>query len=73
MVASLAGSERARSSASSTPTVGVDHDSNEFLSVTSVGVGDALERAHSEPANDATIEGLLLADHDGLLRTEQER
>ena len=53
--------------------VGVERDSNEFLSVTSVGVGDALERARSEPANDATIEGLLLADHDGLLRTEQER
>ena len=50
--------------------VGVEHDSNEFLSVTTVPVEDALERARSEPANDATIEGLLLAEHDGLLRTE---
>ena len=53
--------------------VGVEHDSNEFLSVTTVGVEDALKRAREEPANDATIEGLLLAEHDGLLPTEQER
>jgi ADP-ribose pyrophosphatase len=47
--------------------VGVDRDSNEFLSITSVPVEEALGRAREEPANDATIEGLLLAEHEGLL------
>jgi len=47
--------------------VSVDLDANEFLTVTSVPVADALERARAEPANDATIEGLLLAEHEGLL------
>lgn len=44
-----------------------DHDSNEFLNIRAVPVTEALERARAEPANDATIEGLLLAEHDGLL------
>jgi len=47
--------------------VGVDRDSNEFLTSTSVPVEEALSRAREEPANDATIEGLLLAEHEGLL------
>ena len=47
--------------------VGVDRDSNEFLSITSVPVEEALGQAREEPANDATIEGLLLAEHEGLL------
>ena len=47
--------------------VAVDRDSNEFLSVTTVPVEEALARAREEPANDATIEGILLARADGLL------
>ena len=47
--------------------VEVDRDSNEFLSVTTVPVDEALARAREEPANDATIEGILLARADGLL------
>ncbi len=42
-------------------------DSNEFLEVRTVPVEDALERAREEPANDASINGLLLAKEDGLL------
>lgn len=47
--------------------VEVDRDSNEFLSVTSVPVEEALERAREQPRNDATIEGVLLAQADGLI------
>jgi ADP-ribose pyrophosphatase len=42
-------------------------DDNEFLSVTTVPIDEALEVARREPANDATIEGILLAQADGLL------
>jgi ADP-ribose pyrophosphatase len=42
-------------------------DDNEFLSVTTVPIDDALQVARREPANDATIEGILLAQADGLL------
>ncbi|WP_135305709.1 NUDIX hydrolase [Haloarcula amylovorans] len=42
-------------------------DDNEFLSVTTVPVEDALDVARREPANDATIEGILLARAEGLL------
>jgi ADP-ribose pyrophosphatase len=42
-------------------------DDNEFLSVERVPVEDALSVARSPPANDATIEGLLLAEADGHL------
>ncbi|WP_306054203.1 NUDIX hydrolase [Natronococcus wangiae] len=42
-------------------------DGNEFLEVTTVPVDDALERAREQPANDATLTGLLLAKEDGLL------
>ena len=44
-----------------------DLDSNEFLSVRTVPVEDALDVARREPRNDATIEGILLAKEDGLL------
>jgi len=44
-----------------------DLDDNEFLTVTTVPIEDALEVARSEPANDATIEGILLARAEGLL------
>ncbi len=44
-----------------------DLDDNEFLSVRTVPVEDALDVARREPANDATIEGILLAKEDGLL------
>ncbi len=47
--------------------VGVDRDTNEFLSVTTVPVADALEAVRRDPANDATIEGVLLAQAEGLL------
>jgi ADP-ribose pyrophosphatase len=47
--------------------VGVDRDPNEFLTVRTVPVGEALERAREAPANDATIEGLLLAESEGLI------
>jgi ADP-ribose pyrophosphatase len=47
--------------------VSVDRDSNEFLSVTTVPVAEALDVARRRPANDATIEGILLARADGLL------
>jgi len=44
-----------------------DLDSNEFLTVRRVPVEDALDRAREQPANDATLEALLLAREDGLL------
>jgi len=47
--------------------VETDLDDNEFLSVTTVPAEDALDRARADPANDATIEALLLAREDGLL------
>jgi ADP-ribose pyrophosphatase len=42
-------------------------DDNEFLTVTTVPVDEAIERARESPTNDATLSGLLLADRDGLL------
>ncbi|PSP84783.1 NUDIX hydrolase [Halobacteriales archaeon QS_1_68_17] len=42
-------------------------DDNEFLTVRTLPAGEALEAARERPANDATIEGLLLADEAGLL------
>lgn len=42
-------------------------DTNEFLSVHAVPIDEALAVARSEPANDATIEGILLAQAEGLL------
>jgi ADP-ribose pyrophosphatase len=42
-------------------------DGNEFLNVRAVPVADALDVARSDPANDATIEGVLLAQEAGLL------
>jgi ADP-ribose pyrophosphatase len=44
-----------------------DLDGNEFLSVRSVPVEDALATARELPTNGATISGLLLAREDGLL------
>jgi ADP-ribose pyrophosphatase len=44
-----------------------DLDDNEFLSVTTVPVDEALDVARQEPSNDATIEGILLAQAEGLL------
>lgn len=44
-----------------------ERDSNEFLTVRTLPVEDALDVARAEPANDATIEGILLAEHEGLL------
>lgn len=44
-----------------------DLDSNEFLTVRTLPVETALERVREAPANDATIEALLLADEEGLL------
>jgi len=42
-------------------------DTNEFIDVVRVPVEEALERARGEPANDATVEGLLLAAETDLL------
>ena len=42
-------------------------DTNEFLTVTSIPVEEVLDVARDEPANDATIEGLLLAREEGVL------
>lgn len=42
-------------------------DGSEFLEVRTVPVDDALAVARSGAANDATIEGLLLAETDGVL------
>ena len=47
--------------------VAVDRDTNEFLSVETVPVEDALAVARRQPTNDATIEGVLLARVEGLL------
>jgi len=47
--------------------VGRDLDDNEFLSVRSVPVDDALDVARRPPANDATIEAVLLAREEGVL------
>jgi ADP-ribose pyrophosphatase len=44
-----------------------DLDDNEFLTVTTIPIDEALDVAREEPANDATIEGLLLAREEGLL------
>jgi len=42
-------------------------DSNEFLVPHTVSVDDALAVARSQPTNDATIEGVLLAKENGVL------
>jgi ADP-ribose pyrophosphatase len=42
-------------------------DDNEFLTVTRIPRERAIERARELPANDATLEGLLLAAQDGYL------
>ena len=47
--------------------VDVDHDSNEFLAPRAVPVDEALAIAREPPTNDATLEGLLLAEREGLL------
>jgi len=47
--------------------VEIDRDTNEFLSVRTVSVEDALAVARRQPAHDATIEGVLLARDEGLL------
>ncbi|WP_135829292.1 NUDIX hydrolase [Halorussus halobius] len=44
-----------------------DLDDNEFLTVRTVPVEEALDVARAHPANDATIEALLLAAEDGFL------
>lgn len=44
-----------------------ERDTNEFLDVRAIPVEKALETARKEPANDATIEGVLLAQQAGLL------
>jgi ADP-ribose pyrophosphatase len=42
-------------------------DDNEFLTVRRVPAAEAIERARAEPTNDATLEALLLASHEGYL------
>jgi len=47
--------------------VGQELGDNEFLTVKRIPVEDAVHAARELPANDATIEGLLLAKADGYL------
>ncbi|MWV65992.1 NUDIX domain-containing protein [Halorubrum sp. JWXQ-INN 858] len=47
--------------------VAAETDSNEFLTPRAVPVADAIDVAREPPTNDATLEGLLIAAHDGLL------
>jgi len=47
--------------------VSVDHDSNEFLVPRTVPIDEALAVAREPPTNDATLEGLLLAEAEGYL------
>ena len=47
--------------------VGQDLDDNEFLTPRSVPVSEAVAVAREQPANDATVEGVLLAADEGLL------
>lgn len=42
-------------------------DDNEFLVPRTVPVEEAVSVARSQPTNDATVEGVLLAEHEGLL------
>lgn len=42
-------------------------DTNEFIDTVRVPIESALPRAREPPANDATLEALLLAEHEGLL------
>jgi len=42
-------------------------DGNEFIDVVRVPVEEALARARENPSNDATLEGILLAQADGLI------
>lgn len=44
-----------------------DLDENEFLSIRQVPTDEAIDIARRPPANDATLEGLLLAERDGFL------
>ncbi|SFS12310.1 ADP-ribose pyrophosphatase [Halomicrobium zhouii] len=44
-----------------------DLDDDEFLSVERVPVDETIDVARSQPANDITLEGLLLAKEDGYL------
>src|SRR5699024_8195489 len=44
-----------------------DLDDSEFLTVESIPVDEAFDVARETPANDATIEGLLLAREEGLI------
>lgn len=46
---------------------GTDRDDNEFLTVRSVPVELALDRARTEPTNAKTVNALLLAQEEGLL------
>ncbi|MDX1744740.1 MAG: NUDIX hydrolase [Halobacteriales archaeon] len=42
-------------------------DGNEFLSVTTRPIDEALATARAAPANESTVQGILLADADGYL------
>lgn len=48
--------------------VDVEADSNEFLVPRTVPVEEAVAVAREPPTNDATLEGLLVADRDGAFR-----
>lgn len=42
-------------------------DPNEFITVRRVPIDEAFDRARTDPTNESTLEGLLLAAHEGLL------
>lgn len=44
-----------------------DLDGNEFITVRTVPIDEAIDAVRAEPANDASIEALLLAKEEGLL------
>ncbi len=48
-------------------SVGSDRGANEFIDVRSIPIEKSLSVAREDPANDATLEGVLLADADGYL------
>ena len=47
-------------------------DGNEFLSVTTRPRSAAVDVARAAPANESTVQGLLLADRDGYLSTDSD-
>lgn len=56
-----------------TPTIERRFDGNEFINVHTIPGAEAQEVARSLPSNGATIEGVLLAEAEGLIDTRSSR